>query len=263
MAKTYLVTGASSGIGAEFARELASQGFDLVLVARRLERLDELGQELHAKYNVKVTNFRADLANRIVVDELIANIKTKNIKIYGLINNAGLSIASLFLQTEYKKQIDFLELCIITPTTLINAFLPEMVKAGEGRIINVSSMVAFSNGAAGHTLYPAAKSYVLKMTRSIAAEIKGTGVKITALCPGATESEFQTVNGVAAKIGKDNFLKPMPTSKVVEEALKANEAGKEQVITGFANKFAVAMMKFMPEFILTPIIRNAAKKYSV
>lgn len=263
MSKTYLVTGASSGIGAEFARELAAQGFDLILVARRLERLDELAQELQHRFNIKVTNFRADLSNRAAVDALVDNIKATNIPIYGLINNAGLSIATQFLKTDYKKQIDFLELCVITPTTLINAFLPEMVKVGEGRIINVSSMVAFSNGAAGHTLYPAAKSYVLKMTRSIAAEIAGSGVKITALCPGATESEFQTVNGVAAKVGKDNFLKPMPTSAVVQQALKANEVGKEQVITGLANKFAVAMMKFMPEFILTPIIRNAAKKYSV
>lgn len=260
MKRTYLVTGASSGIGEAFANELAKADNDLVLVARRRERLENLAHELKSQFGIKCHVFTCDLADRAQTLALIAQIKSENIQIDGLINNAGFSIAREFHNSEINAQLDFIETCVTAPTILCHAFINEMRHRSFGRIINVSSMVAFSNGAAGHSLYPAAKSYILKMSRSMAAENSAMGINITALCPGATQSEFQTHNGMSAKMGKNNILKPMAAIDVVRAAISGNERGKEVIITGFANKFAVALMKFIPEFILTPIIRNQAKK---
>ena len=260
MSLTYLITGASSGIGECFAQELAKAGHDLVLVARRLDRLEKLAEDLQNQFQIKCYCFSCDLSKRDETLALIEKIKSQNIEIDGLINNAGFSVAREFHNTELSAQMDFVETCVTAPTILCHAFLPQMRAKKFGRIINVSSMVAFSNGAAGHSLYPAAKSYILKMSRSLAAENCDLGINITALCPGATQSEFQTNNGMNEKMGKDNILKPMPTIDVVKSALEGNSSGKEIVISGFANKFAVAMMKFVPEFILNPIIRREAKK---
>ena len=171
MSRTYLITGASSGIGAQFARSYARRGVNLILVARRLDRLEALAAELTTAHGVKVTCLDADLSDRAQVNGLQARIKEMNLRPDGLINNAGYSLAHTFAATTAKQQLDFIEVCVAAPTLLARELLPYMLAQGFGRIINVSSMVAFSPGASGHTLYPAAKSYMLKFSRSLAAEV--------------------------------------------------------------------------------------------
>ena len=267
MTRTFLITGASSGIGAQFARAYAKRGTNLVLVARRLDRLKALAEELATAHGVSITCLDADLGKRDEVHRLVDRVHQHRLPIDGLVNNAGYSIAKTFAATTGAHQLDFVEVCVSTPTLLAHAFLEPMLKAGFGRIINVSSMVAFSPGASGHTLYPAAKAYMLKFSRSLAAEVAAKGVYVTALCPGSTESEFMTSNGMAAKLGETGGHGPgrfqMTADAVVDAAIRANEKGKEVVIPGFANQFAVALMTYVPDGLITPLIRWGAAKYQI
>lgn len=259
---TYLITGASSGIGAQFARSYAARGCNLVLVARRLDRLESLAAELRAQHHIEVLPFAADLGKRESVHELLVYLKLSGLTPDGLINNAGYSLAHTFAATTAQQQLDFIEVCVTTPTLLARELLPHMLAQGYGRIINVSSMVAFSPGASGHTLYPAAKSYMLKFSRSLAAEVAGRDVKVTALCPGSTESEFQHSNGMDAVIGKPSRF-VQTAEAVVEAAIRANEAGREVIVTGLLNRIAVAAMTLLPDGLITPLIRWGAKKYQL
>ena len=267
MARTFLITGASSGIGAQFARAYAKRGNDLVLVARRLDRLKALAEELATGHGIQVTCLDADLGKRDEVHHLIERVHHHKLHIDGLINNAGYSIPRTFAATTGAHQLDFVEVCVNTPTLLAHAFLNPMLAQGYGRIINVSSMVAFSPGAAGNTLYPAAKAYMLKFSRSLAAEVAAKGVYVTALCPGATESELMTANGMAAKLGETGGHGPgrfqMTAEAVVDAGIRANEKGKEVIVTGLSNKIAVAAMTYLPDGLITPLIRWGAAKYQI
>jgi len=267
MARTFLITGASSGIGAQFARAYARRGHNLVLVARRLDRLTALAEALATAHGIQATCLDADLGQRDEVHKLIERVHHHRLPVDGLINNAGYSIARTFAATTAAHQLDFVEVCVNTPTRLAHAFLAPMLANGYGRIINVSSMVAFSPGAAGHTLYPAAKAYMLKFSRSLAAEVAAKGVYVTALCPGATESEFMTRNGMTAQLGETGGHGPgrfqMTADAVVEAAIRANEKGREVVVPGFANQVAVALMTYVPDGLITPLIRWGAQKYQI
>ena len=258
--KTFVITGASSGIGAQFAKSYAQLGHDLILVARRKDRLDALASELMAQHGIKVTCHCADLGDQVAVEALVQSLLDH--KISGLINNAGYSVARQYLKTDWATQSAFIQVCVTTPARLCHALLPMMQAQGFGRIINISSIAAFNEGAAGHTLYPAAKSFVLKMSRSLACESKPMGIHVTALCPGATESEFHDANGMKAVMQK----KPLPTmttKSVVDMAIAANEAGQEVLIPGLGNHLACFAMKHLPDPLITPLIRWGAKRYAL
>ena len=260
---TFVITGASSGIGAQFARAYARRGCNLVLVARRLDRLEDLAAELIDRHGVKVTCRPADLARRDQTEQLITGLAAAGVTPDGLINNAGYSLAHSFAATTARQQLDFVEVCVTAPTLLAHAWLGGMIARGYGRIINVSSMVAFSPGAAGHTLYPAAKAYMLKFSRSLNAEVAGKGVRVTALCPGSTESEFQTANGMTKVLPARSSRLVQSAEAVVDAAIRANEAGREVIVTGLVNKLAVAAMTLLPDGLVTPLIRWGAKKYQL
>lgn len=260
--RTILITGASSGIGAAFARSYAARGHNLVLVARRIERLEALKAELYRDYGITCTCLSADLSQPDAVEALINAINTQGLKIDGLINNAGYSVARTYERTIWQQQSDFIAVCVTTPSRLAHAFLPHMRAQKFGRIINVSSIAAFSQGAAGHTLYPAAKSYMLKFSRSLAAEVAKDGIYVTAVCPGATESEFHQANGMD-EIMKKSPLPGMSAEAVVETAIKANEQGREVIVPGLINKIAVVAMTLLPDVLITPLIRAGAKKYQL
>jgi short-subunit dehydrogenase len=259
--RTFLITGASSGIGAEFARQYAALGYDLILVARRLDRLEALAAELGDKHGVTARCVAADLSRREDVQNLLDQLDGQAVD--GLINNAGYSLAHTFSHTTTQQQVDFLEVCVTAPTILAHELLPGMLARGFGRIINVSSMVAFSPGAAGHTLYPAAKAYMLKFSRSLASEVAAKGVHVTALCPGTTESEFQQANGMTKVLDQKPKRLSQSTDSVVAAAIGANEAGREVIVTGLVNKLAVAAMTLLPDGLITPLIRWGASKYQI
>lgn len=258
MGRRYLITGASAGIGATFARTLAAQGVVPILVARREERLKALASEIQDAHGIEAGYHVCDLSNRHAVDDLIKAVEGP---VDGLINNAGYSLAHMFSATTLDAQMDFVETSVNTPTRLAHALLPGMIERKWGRIINLSSIVAFSSGAAGHTLYPAAKAYMLKFSRSLAAEVKVKGIHVTALCPGSTVSEFTHANGTEKAADHSPFRPLMPTQAVVDAGLRANEAGREVEIPGLFNKVAVAAMTLLPDALLTPLIRQGAKRF--
>jgi uncharacterized protein len=255
-----VITGASSGIGEAFAQAFAARDCDVCLVARRLDRLEVLARQLETAHGITALCVQADLSDPMAFEKVVAGLSVHGRDCDILVNNAGYSLAHEFLATTEVQQRDFVQVLVTSVVSLTHAFLPAMVARGYGRIINVASMVAFSPGAAGHTLYPAAKSFVVKMSQSLAAEVGHKGVNVTAICPGQTASEFAAANGTKELVGKSGLY--MQTAQaVVETAIVANEAGREVVVPGLPNKIAVAIMKLLPDALVAAIIRPQARKY--
>ncbi|MEP7209967.1 MAG: SDR family oxidoreductase [Alphaproteobacteria bacterium] len=258
-----LVTGASAGIGATFCRALAARGYDLALVARRLDRLEALAKELRETSSIDAFAIQADLS---IVDAHLPVMAALNARGRGvdmLVNNAGFSIPKTYAATSWEEQRDFTMTLVVAVAGLTHAILPDMLARGRGSIINVSSMTALSPGGAGHTLYPAAKAFVLKFSLSLDAELRKKGVRVTCVVPGFTESEFSVANGTRDVLDKTprNFM--MTSEAVVEATLKANAKGQAVVIPGLHNKIAAGLMKYLPDGLVTAIIRGAAEKYRV
>jgi uncharacterized protein len=257
-----VITGASSGIGLAFAKAYAARGCDVCLVARRLDRLEALATEIEATDRVTAYCVTADLSLPDAYQNVVEALKAHNRHADILVNNAGYSLAHEFLATSEQQQRDFVQVLVTSVVSLTHALLPSMVARGYGRVINVASMVAFSSGAAGHTLYPAAKSFVVKMSQSLAAEVGHRGVNVTAICPGQTASEFAAANGTKELIEKAGLYQQSPED-VVATAITANEKGKEVVVSGWPNKLAVALMRLLPDSWTAALIRPQARKYIV
>jgi uncharacterized protein len=255
-----VITGASAGIGEAFANAFAGRNCDLCLVARRLDRLEALARQLETTHNITAFCVQADLSDPEAYQTIVAGLAAHGRSADILVNNAGYSLAHEFLATTETQQRDFVQVLVTSVVSLTHALLPGMVARGFGRIINVASMVAFSPGAAGHTLYPAAKSFVVKMSQSLAAEVGHKGVHVTAICPGSTQSEFARANGTDELMAKSG-LYTQTAQAVVETAIAANEAGREVVVPGLPNKIAVLLMKLLPHGLMAAIIRPQARKY--
>ena len=257
-----LVTGASAGIGAAFARALAKQGHDVALVARRLDRLEALAAELR-QGGVEAIPIQADLSLVDAHLPVMAVLEARGRAVDVLVNNAGYSIPQMFTHTPWTAQRDFVMTLVMAVCGFSRAVLPGMIERRSGRIINVSSMTALSPGGAGHTLYPAAKSFVHKFSLSLDAEVRKQGVKVTCVIPGFTESEFASANGTADKMATSPRAFIMSAREVVDNTLRANERGHVVVIPGLHNQVAAGLMKYLPDAITTPLIRSAAEKYRV
>jgi uncharacterized protein len=255
-----VITGASAGIGEAFAQAFAARGCDVCLVARRLDRLELLARQLETAHGITALCIQADLSDPMAYEKVVSGLATHGRDCDILVNNAGYSLAHEFLATTEVQQRDFVQVLVTSVVSLTHALLPAMVARGYGRIINVASMVAFSPGAAGHTLYPAAKSFIVKMSQSLAAEVGHKGVHVTAICPGQTASEFAVANGTTELVGKSG-LYTQTAQAVVETAISANEAGREVVVPGLPNKIAVAIMKLLPDALVAAIIRPQARKF--
>ena len=243
MKKTALITGASSGIGYELAKIHASKGDNLVLVARNIERLNELKAELEHQYHIEVYNIEKDLSVINSPKQVFEEVKQKNIQIDYLINNAGFGDIGKFSSTSWEKELRMINLNITALTQLTKLFLTDMLARKQGKIMNVASTASFQPGPM-MAVYFATKSYVLHLTEAINAEVKGSGVSLTALCPGPTESGFQA----AAEI-KESLLfnKKNPTSKeVAEYGYKAMMKGKAVAIHGFKNYLMANSVRFTP-----------------
>ncbi len=261
-ARYALVTGASSGIGAAIARLAAQRGFDVGLVARRADRLEALAVELRAA-GVQSDVFATDLSTVGSAEALAAQVLAKREQVHMLVNNAGATVPKGFAGTTFEQQRAFLELTVSAPAALIHACLPSMLAQRWGRIINISSIAALSSGGKGNTLYPAGKSFLLKFSQSLNAEVKDRGVQVTAVLPGFVATEFQAANGIP--IGEDGAARRFSQSpdQVAREAWTRNERGHEIVVPGMPPKLAAALMRFLPEPMMRVLTRSAAEKYYV
>ena len=202
--QTALVTGASSGIGEELAKLAAADGCNLVLVARRQERLDALARDLSVAHGVSARVITADLANRAAPRRIAEELTKGRLTIDILVNNAGLGIYGPFWERELGKELEVVQVNVVALTELTGLLLPGMISRKRGRILNVASTAAFQPGP-WMAVYYATKAYVLSFSEAIAEELKGTGVTVTALCPGPTITEFQGAAGVRHRASSRRF----------------------------------------------------------
>lgn len=223
-----LVTGASSGIGAEFAHRLAARGMHLVLVARRLDRLQQLAEELHTRHGTLCETIDADLADPSQAKRVIDTISERGRTIELLVNNAGFAVVGDISSTDVDSVMALTRLNIGAATELTYRLLPGMIERGHGAIINVSSVAAFQP-VTYMSAYAASKAYLLHLSEALWAEARDFGVTVMALCPGPTETEFFNVAGVPGWLKKQGAH---TAEQVVRKALKALEKKKPVVVTG-------------------------------
>ena len=255
-----LITGASSGMGADFARALAARGYDLALVARRQDRLQALADALAAAHGSDCLVIPVDLSRPDAHLAVMAGLAGREVDL--LVNNAGYSIAAPFAETGWAEERDCVMTLVMAVCGLTHAVLPSMLARGRGRIITVSSVLALSQGGPGHTVYPAAKSFVLKFMLSLDAEVRARGVRVTCVLPGSTASEFQNANGTADAMSAMPQALISTPPQVVEAALLANDRGRLIVIPGWHNQIAAVMMKYAPDALLRWLSARAARSFA-
>ena len=256
-----LITGASSGIGAEFARQLAALGHDLVITARRTERLESLAAELRSRHDTGVTVLTHDLADLAAVPWLCDALEQRSLQVDCLINNAGYGVPGTFDANDWTTHADFLRVLLTAPTELVWRLLPGMRERGHGRIINVASLAGHVPAPAGHTLYAASKAYLIKFSEALALENQSRGIHVCALCPGFTWSEFHDVTGTREKMDKLPSYMWLSAAEVVRQGIAAVERGDAVYIPGRVNRFIKAMVGLMPDRLARRLSARQGTRY--
>lgn len=242
-----LITGASGGIGYEFASVFAKNQHNLILVARNQDKLQQIKTEFESKYGISVIVFSIDLSKRDAADELHEKTKKAGYQINNLINNAGFGDWAVFLDSNWDKQYEMVQLNITALMQMTYLYGNDMRKNGIGHILNLSSVAAFSAGPY-MSIYYATKGYVLSFSQSVSEELRGTGVKVTAYCPGPTSTGFEK----AAEMKKSKmftFMKPAIPKEVAEYGYKKMMQGKAVVYHGFFTKMANIGSRIVPRSI--------------
>jgi short-subunit dehydrogenase len=258
-----LVTGASSGIGAAFAHELAARGRDLVLTARREERLRALAEDLRAQHGIDAQVVAADLSQVDAPRRIVEEVARRGLHIDILVNNAGYGVPGDFLDSDWQTHADFCHVLMLAPTELCHYLLLPMRERGFGRIINVASLAGLVPGTPKHTLYAAAKSYIIKFSQSLALENRAHGVNVCALCPGFTYSEFHDVTGARGKVSKIPAWMWMGADRVVREGLDAVDGGEIVYVTGRINRLTRMLFKLLPDKLGLRVIARRARHFRV
>jgi uncharacterized protein len=256
-----LITGASAGIGREFARQLAGRAQSLVLMARREQNLNELREELKQQHpNLTIHIHTTDLADLAQLNDLLAWLEREMIDVDLLINNAGLGDSGPFAASDPMRNEQITLVNVVALTLLTRQLLPRMIANQRGGILNVSSSAGFLP-IPGDAVYAATKAYVTSFSEALRAELRGTGVSVCALCPGPVRTEFQQVakRPGAHPAGGPEFVF-VPVEQVVREALATLEADRPLVIPGFAMKLVMFLVRLMPMPVLRFLLRLSAKR---
>ncbi len=248
-----LVTGASGGIGADLARELARHGHDLVLAARGVAAMESLAAELRG-LGVAATVIEADLAVPGAAAALAAALASRGLAVDVLVNNAGLGAAGRFDRLDPARIGAILYVNIVALTELTRLLLPGMVQRRQGRIMLVASVAGFQPGP-HMAAYFASKAYVLSLGEALAYELRGTGVSVTTLCPGATATNFFVVAGAANSVMARRLRRMMPSQDVARLGYQGLANGRRVVITGLMNRLTALAGRFMPHRITLPVTK--------
>jgi uncharacterized protein len=259
--RTALITGASAGIGKAFAEVFASKGWNVILTARRLDRLEALAGELGAKHKVTATPIAEDLADAGGVKRLVGALEARGLRVDGLVNNAGYGVPGYYARTAWNDQQAFLRVLVTAPCELTHALLPAMIDRQWGRVINVASVAGLVPGSAGHTLYGASKAFMIKFSESLLLENRSKNVLTTALCPGFTYSEFHDVTGTRSQVSKMGKAWWSSAEEVAAAGYDGVMRGRSIVITGRRSKQVAALMKVLPEPIALGIVARRSKSY--
>lgn len=253
--KTFvLITGASAGIGWELAHVFARHGHNLVLTARSAEKLRSLADDLKSRHGILVQVIVQDLSGPGSPDRIFREIQNQKISIDILVNNAGFGTYGFFAKTNLEKELEMIRLNISALTHLTKLFLPGMLERKSGKILNVASTAAFQPGPV-MAVYYASKAYVLSFSEALAAELSGTGVSVTALCPGPTESEFQKAAGINGQNLLFNQMTVMKARKVAETGYSGLLKGKRIIIPGFLNRLLPFFVRLSPRSLVTTVVR--------
>ncbi|MBB34760.1 MAG: dehydrogenase [Hirschia sp.] len=251
-----LITGASAGIGTSIARLYASKGFNLALVARREDRITKLAAELSAQFGMSAYAFACDLSVPDAPGEIMDMVENACGPVDILVNNAGYGIAKRYHETDWTDQAAFLQLMLTTPCEMTHRVLPGMRARGFGRIVNIASIAGLAPPASGHTLYAAVKAGLVRFSQSLNAENDGSGVHVTAVCPGMTYSEFHDVNGQRPKVSKLPGWMWQSAEAVALESWTASEANKAMHVTGRYNRLMWSAARLLPENMAFGIMKK-------
>ena len=259
-----LITGASAGIGAEFARQYAALGWDVALTARREDRLALLATELQEAHGASAITIAADLAEPGAPEKILAALAEKGRHVDALVNNAGYGLPGTFFNTRWEEQEAFVRVLYSAPLELTHRVLAGMAERKYGRIINVASLAGYAPGSAGHTLYASVKAGLIKFSESLDAECRALGhtdIHCTALCPGFTWSEFHDVNGTREETNKTPKWMWMDAAPVVRQGIEAVNRGQPVVVPGLVNKGLATLTRIVPEPLGRALVGSQSRKY--
>jgi hypothetical protein len=259
--RTALITGASSGIGEAFAEVFASEGFNLAITARREDRLQAVADRLRTKYGVRVDVFAADLSKRDAVEQLCAQVAGRGIQVDALVNNAGYGVPGSYAASPWQRHDEFLQVLVTAVAELTYRLLPPMIERGYGRIINVASLAGLVPAPAGHTLYGAAKAFLIKFSEALAHEGRPYGVHVTALCPGFTLSEFHDVTGTRERMNKLPGWLWLDAPTVARMGFDAVERGQAMCVTGRVNRTIALLVRLAPRAIVEAVGTRMGRSY--
>ena len=243
-----LITGASAGIGAAFARIYASHGYDVALTARRGERLESLAEDVRLRSGVEAFAIPADLADPDGPAAILTAIEAHGRVVDALVNNAGYGLSGAFAATDWSAQQTFLQVMLASPTELCHRVMPGMVERRFGRIVNVASVAGLVAGSPGSTLYGPTKAYLIRLSQTLHLESHGSGVHVSALCPGFTYSEFHDVNKSRERVTQSlpDWMW-MGADEVAAAGYEAAEANRPMCVPGAQNQVIAAAMKLVPD----------------
>jgi short-subunit dehydrogenase len=252
-----LITGASSGIGLELATAAAADGYDLVLVARRTERLESVATGLAQEYRIHAYPITADLSDPETPGWLVTELERRSLHIDVLVNNAGFGLLAPFTETRLDRELEMIRLNVATFVDLTKRLLPGMLARGRGRIANVASTAGFVPGP-WMAVYYATKAFVISFSEAIAEELKDTGVTVTVICPGATASEFQQVAGIRKALYLRGPFKS-DARTVARVGWNAAMRGKRVVVVGIFNRIFVQLIRFLPRRLIALFVGMGQK----
>lgn len=251
-----LITGASSGLGADFARQLAAHGCHLVLVARREDRLNALAAELRAKHGIQAEVIALDLGQPDAAQTLFDRLKTAGLTVDVLVNNAGFGIYGRFAEQDWARNHEMLALNMVTLTQLTHLYVKDMLTRNHGYILNVASIGGYSPTPL-YSTYSATKSYVLDFSDAVAYELRGTGVSVTCVSPGVTKTEFLAVSGQTPTLYQR--LSMMTSEVVVKQSIDAMLKRRRSFVTGILNALMIWSLRLTPRFLQIRIAEQIMK----
>ncbi len=258
MNKIALITGGSGGIGYELARTAAADGYDLLLVARSADKLKEIAEEMTDNFRVNVQIITQDLSKPGAAQKVYDEASGMDGHVEILINNAGFATYGPFLETELEPELSMMQVNMVALTHLTKLFLPALVSRGSGKIMNVASTAAFQPGPL-MAVYYATKAYVLSFSEALAEELSDSGVTVTALCPGPTETGFQSRADMEdSKLVSGRDI--MSAEEVAQQGYKAMMDGRRVFIPGTMNKLMAASVRFTPRKMVTSIVKKMQER---
>ena len=259
--RTALITGASSGIGEAFAEVFAAEGFDLVITARREDRLRTVAARLEQQHHARVHVIVEDLSDPEAPARLCAEIAARGVTIDALVNNAGFGVTGVYTSSDWPRHAAFLQVMVTAVAELTHRLLPGMIDRGYGRVINVASLAGLSPAPAGHTLYAASKAFVIKFSEALAHEVKKHGVHVTAVCPGFTLTEFHDVTGTRATVSRLPGFLWMDAPTVARQGFAAVTEGIPIYVNGGVNRVIATLVRCLPYRVVVFFARLTAGSY--